>query len=88
MSPVTVGCWRTQSTWIFNVRDLGAGVAAEDLAKIFEPFKPGATPKAGHGMGLAIAKHLTELHAGRLWVESEVGRGASFFFTLPSAPAF
>jgi signal transduction histidine kinase len=88
MSPVTVGCWRAQSTWIFNVRDLGAGVAPEDLGKLFEPFKAGSAPMAGHGMGLAIAKHLTELHEGRLWVESEPERGASFFFTLPSAPAF
>jgi signal transduction histidine kinase len=88
MSPVTVGCWRAQSTWIFNVRDLGAGVTPEEATKIFEPFKTGATSQAGHGMGLAIAKHLTELHQGRLWVESEPGRGASFFFTLPSTPPF
>jgi PAS domain S-box-containing protein len=69
------------------VGDTGMGIAPEDQQAIFESFRQaGATTKGvreGTGLGLAITKRLVEHHGGRLWVESEVGAGSRFFFTLP-----
>ena len=72
---------------LVSVRDNGVGIAPEDQTRIFERFYQ-ARPEhlAGHGgmgIGLTIVKHLVELHGGRVWVESEVGKGSTFFFTLP-----
>jgi signal transduction histidine kinase len=70
-----------------SVSDTGPGVPPEEKEKIFEKFYQiadleGAKPK-GTGLGLAICKALVELHGGRIWVESEPGRGGTFSFTLP-----
>jgi signal transduction histidine kinase len=69
------------------VRDTGPGISDADQAKIFEEFQQADSSitrkKGGTGLGLAIAKHIIELHGGRLWVESRLGRGATFSFTLP-----
>jgi len=76
---------------LVSVRDNGVGIAPEDQTRIFERFYQ-ARPEhlAGHGgmgIGLTIVKHLVELHGGRVWVESEVGKGSTFFFTLPKVSA-
>jgi signal transduction histidine kinase len=68
------------------VRDTGPGIAPEDLDRIFEEFQQsdaGAKHHEGTGLGLALSKRLVELHGGRIWVESEVGVGSRFVFTLP-----
>lgn len=68
------------------VQDAGCGIARGETERIFEPFyrsKHAPLQTRGTGLGLPIAKHLVELHGGRLWVESEPGCGSSFFFTLP-----
>ncbi len=68
------------------VIDTGIGIAAEDLEAVFEEFRQvGAADKKaeGTGLGLALAKKFVELHGGRIWVESEVGRGSTFTFVLP-----
>jgi signal transduction histidine kinase len=68
------------------VRDTGPGIAPEDQARIFEEFqqtKTGAQTEESTGLGLTLAKRLIELHGGRLWVESEVGKGSTFTFALP-----
>jgi signal transduction histidine kinase len=88
---VTVALRRDGAAWAqVAVTDTGPGIAAEELSKIFDQFYQVAkvdTQKAhGTGLGLAIAKTLVEMHGGRLWVESEVGRGSTFVFTLPVAP--
>ncbi|OGR72236.1 MAG: hypothetical protein A2179_07695 [Elusimicrobia bacterium GWC2_63_65] len=72
---------------IIGVRDTGKGIAKEDLNKIFEKFVQVDTgePREGVGLGLAIVKELVSLHRGRIWAESEPGRGATFYFTLPLA---
>ncbi len=72
---------------LISVRDNGVGIAAEDQERIFERFyQARAEHIAGHGgmgLGLTIVKHLVELHEGQVWVESEIGQGSTFFFTLP-----
>jgi GAF domain-containing protein len=69
------------------VCDTGPGIAADDQAKIFEEFQQAdnsiTRKKGGTGLGLSIAKRIIEMHGGRIWVESELGRGSSFYFTLP-----
>jgi two-component system phosphate regulon sensor histidine kinase PhoR len=71
----------------FTVADTGIGIAAEDLPRIFERFYKvdRSRTTSGTGLGLAIARHLVEAHGGRIWVESEVGKGSSFRFTIPIA---
>ena len=63
------------------------GVAPQDQAAIFEEFHQlttaGSAKQEGTGLGLALAKRFTELHGGRIWVESDLGQGATFTFTLP-----
>jgi len=69
------------------VSDTGPGIAATEREKIFEEFRQAENSatqrKGGTGLGLAIAKRIVEMHGGRIWVESEVGRGSKFSFTLP-----
>jgi len=74
-----------------SVTDTGIGIAAEDQPKIFEEFRQVGSDNAkkieGTGLGLTLAKKFVELHGGRIWVESEVGKGSTFVFTLPIAIA-
>jgi signal transduction histidine kinase len=69
------------------VRDSGRGIAPEDQARLFEPFTrlgPTHTRESdGLGLGLAIVKRYVEMHGGRVWVESQLGHGSTFYFTIP-----
>jgi signal transduction histidine kinase len=67
------------------VADTGPGIAAEDRKRIFEEFEQTDEGRKaeGTGLGLPLSRKLVELHGGRLWVESEPGRGSTFRFTLP-----
>jgi signal transduction histidine kinase len=71
------------------VTDTGIGIAPEDQAAIFEEFRQVGSDETrnleGTGLGLTLAKKFVELHGGRIWVESEPGRGSTFTFTLPVA---
>jgi signal transduction histidine kinase len=72
------------------VADTGPGLAPEDHERIFEEFQQtelGVDQREGTGLGLALSKRLVELHGGRIWVDSQVGRGSTFVFTLPAGPA-
>jgi GAF domain-containing protein len=73
-----------------SVSDTGIGIAPEDQGKIFEEFRQVggdyAHKREGTGLGLTLAKKFVELHGGRIWVESEVGKGSTFTFTLPEKP--
>ncbi len=67
-----------------SVRDFGRGIRSEHLEGIFEPFgKVENNQKGGTGLGLAIAKEIVLAHHGRIWAESELGKGSAFHFTLP-----
>ncbi len=73
-----------------SVSDTGPGIAADDQARIFEDFQQtdlGARQLDGTGLGLALSKRLIELHGGRIWVESELGKGSMFTFALPAGPS-
>jgi PAS domain S-box-containing protein len=72
----------------YTVSDTGPGIPADQLPHIFGRFWQGArADRRGIGLGLAIAKGIVEAHRGRIWVESQVGRGSEFIFTLPVAPS-
>jgi signal transduction histidine kinase len=69
------------------VTDTGPGIAPEDYERIFEEFRQteaGIEQREGTGLGLALSKRLVELHGGRIWVDSELGKGSTFAFTLPA----
>ncbi|OLC53603.1 MAG: hypothetical protein AUH85_13875 [Chloroflexi bacterium 13_1_40CM_4_68_4] len=71
-----------------SVRDTGVGIAPEDRALIFEEFQQasaGRQAEASTGLGLSLARKLVELHGGRIWVESEIGKGSTFTVALPIA---
>jgi signal transduction histidine kinase len=69
------------------VSDTGPGIARNDQQVVFEEFRQldssSTRTKGGTGLGLAISKRIVEMHGGRIWVESELGKGSTFRFTLP-----
>ena len=73
-----------------SVIDTGIGIPREEQESVFEAFHqlPAASPgvREGTGLGLSITKLLVEQHGGRIWVESEPGKGSRFHFTLPKPP--
>jgi two-component system sensor histidine kinase ChiS len=75
---------------VIEVGDTGRGIARDHYELVFREFaQVDASPSRAHhgtGLGLAIARNLVELHAGTIWVESELGKGSRFFFTLPLNP--
>jgi signal transduction histidine kinase len=74
---------------VFEIEDTGAGIPAEELSRIFERFyrtdKARARETGGSGLGLAIVQRLVEMQGGRIWAESVIGRGTTFYVALPNA---
>lgn len=86
-SLITVSVKRHNADVEISVRDNGPGIPAADLPHLFERFyrvdKGRSREKGGTGLGLSIVKHIANLHSGRVWVESEVNKGTTFFVALP-----
>jgi PAS domain S-box-containing protein len=85
---ITVSVRPDKDAVLVEVKDTGIGIAPEDQEKIFERFfradQELVNEQTGTGLGLPIARSLVELHGGRLWLESELGQGSTFSFTLPA----
>jgi light-regulated signal transduction histidine kinase (bacteriophytochrome) len=84
---VKITASRAASHWLFAIEDNGIGIPKEFQTQIFGMFKRlhSRTEYSGAGIGLAICQKIVERNGGRIWVESELGSGSTFFFTLPYA---
>jgi signal transduction histidine kinase len=84
---VTIKAEANNGSFHVSVRDTGPGISAADQANLFQEFQQAdnaiTKKKGGTGLGLAISKRIIEMHGGRIWVESQVGQGSTFSFTLP-----
>ena len=82
---VKIGCVEENGFWKFSVADNGPGIEEKHFERVFKMFQSLSVTDEfrGTGVGLAVAKKIVELHGGRIWIESEVGKGSTFFFTLP-----
>jgi light-regulated signal transduction histidine kinase (bacteriophytochrome) len=82
---IHVSAEKKESEWVFSVCDNGMGIDPKDIENIFEIFhrSKGGSDQPGTGIGLAICKRIIELYNGRIWVESDLGKGSTFLFTIP-----
>jgi signal transduction histidine kinase len=84
---VRVQVTTTDDAFVVSVSDTGPGISEADQAKIFEEFQQvdssSTRKKGGTGLGLSIARRIVEMHGGRIWVESTLGKGSTFWFTVP-----
>jgi PAS domain S-box-containing protein len=80
---IEVGCEEEKGFYRFHVGDNGTGISPQYQEQIFEPFRQLDSGIEGVGMGLTLVKRIVEHHGGRVWVESELGKGSTFYFTIP-----
>ena len=82
---IKVGCVEEDGFWKFSIADNGPGIEERHFEKIFKMFQALSVSEdfEGTGVGLTITKKIVELYGGDIWVESEIGKGSTFFFTLP-----
>jgi len=82
---VQVGVSLEDREVLVRVADTGVGIPADQVPKIFDPYEQAHQGRGGSGVGLTVVRSLVEAHGGRVWVESDEGRGSRFMFTLPVA---
>ena len=85
---VTLGAKKLKNEIAISIKDTGVGIHPDDLPRIFERFYKADRSRnrdavSGTGLGLAIAKHIVLAHEGRIWTESKLGKGSTFYFSLP-----
>lgn len=82
---IKIGCVEDNGYWRFSIADNGPGIEEKHFAKIFQIFQT-LSPRdefESTGIGLSVVKKIIEMYGGKVWVESKVGYGSTFFFTLP-----
>lgn len=85
---ITVSVLKKDKEAELAVKDIGVGIARDEIQNLFTKFRQlqqSPTKHEGTGLGLVIAKGIIEAHGGKIWVESEIGSGTKFYFTLPLA---
>ncbi len=82
---IHIGVEKKENMWLFSVRDNGMGFDMKQADRLFKMFQrlQSSTKYPGTGMGLAICKKIIERHGGKIWAESEIGKGSTFYFTIP-----
>jgi PAS domain S-box-containing protein len=83
---ITVGAAARDDDVLYWVADSGAGIAEDELPHVFDRFWQSDKRRPGAGLGLAIVKGIVDAHGGRAWADSALGRGSTFYFTIPVAP--
>lgn len=83
---ITLRAGERNTDLVIEVQDTGIGISKEEQSRLFKPYSRLSADRQSHpglGLGLALAKQVVELHGGRIWVESEPGKGSTFSFSLP-----
>jgi signal transduction histidine kinase len=87
---ISIKAQEEESGLVVSIKDNGIGIAQEEQSRLFKPYSRVSADRQhqpGLGLGLALSKQVVELHGGRIWVESESGRGSTFSFFLPRRPS-